>query len=46
MKIALVLGPDEVEKGLVVIKNLVSGEQVQVKKEALVESVLGILKNA
>lgn len=46
MKIALVLGPDEVEKGLVVIKNLVSGEQVQVKREALVESVLGILKNA
>ncbi|MBN8656371.1 MAG: histidine--tRNA ligase [Anaerolineae bacterium] len=46
MKIALVLGPDEVEKGLVVIKNLVSGEQVQVKKEALVESVLGILRNA
>ena len=46
MKIALVLGPDEVEKGLVVIKNLVSGEQVQVKKEALVESVLEILKNA
>ncbi len=46
MKVALVLGPDEVEKGLVVIKNLVSGEQVQVKKEALVESVLGILKNA
>lgn len=46
MKVALVLGPDEVEKGLVVIKNLVSGEQVQVKREALVESVLGILKNA
>ncbi len=46
MKVALVLGPDEVEKGLVVIKNLVSGEQVQVKKEALLESVLGILKNA
>ena len=46
MKVALVLGPDEVEKGLVVIKNLVSGEQVQVQKEALVESVLGILKNA
>lgn len=46
MKVALVLGPDEVEKGLVVIKNLVSGEQVQVKREALVESVSGILKNA
>jgi histidyl-tRNA synthetase len=46
MKVALVLGPDEVEKGLVVVKNLVNGEQVQVKREALVESVKGILKNA
>jgi histidyl-tRNA synthetase len=46
MKIALVLGPDEVEKGLVVVKNLVNGEQVQVKKEALLESIQGILKNA
>lgn len=46
MKIALVLGPDEAEKGLVVVKNLVSGEQTQVKREAVVESVLEILKNA
>lgn len=46
MKIALVLGPDEVEKGLVVVKNLVSGEQIQIKREAVVESVLEILKNA
>jgi len=46
MKIALVLGPDEVEKGLVVVKNLVNGEQVQVKREAVGESVKGILKNA
>jgi len=45
MKVALVLGPDEVEKGLVVVKNLVNGEQVQVKREALVESIKGILKN-
>jgi histidyl-tRNA synthetase len=42
MKIALVLGPDEVEKGLVVIKNLVNGEQAQVKREALVESIKGL----
>jgi len=46
MKVVLVLGPDEVEKGLVVVKNLVSGEQVQVQREALVESIQGILKNA
>lgn len=43
MKIALVLGPEEVEKGLVVVKNLVSGEQVQVKKEAVIQSILEIL---
>ena len=46
MKIALVLGPDEAEKGVVVVKNLVDGEQVQVGQDALVESVLRILKNA
>ncbi len=46
MKVALVLGPDEIEKGSVVIKNLANGEQVQVKREALVESIKGILGNA
>ncbi|HCK66818.1 MAG TPA: histidine--tRNA ligase [Anaerolineae bacterium] len=45
-KLALVLGPDEDAKGLVVVKNLKSGEQVEVKKEALVESVKGMLSNA
>ncbi|WKZ39476.1 MAG: histidine--tRNA ligase [Anaerolineales bacterium] len=44
MKVALVLGPDEAEKGLVVVKNLMSGEQVQVKKEAMLESIKGMLK--
>jgi histidyl-tRNA synthetase len=44
MKAALVLGPDEAEKGSVVVKNLTTGEQVQVKKEAVLESVLKILK--
>ena len=46
MKVALVLGPDEAEKGLVVVKNLVTGEQAQVKREAALESVEGILKSA
>jgi histidyl-tRNA synthetase len=46
IKVVLVLGPDEVEKGLVVIKNLVNGEQAQVKREALVESIKGLLGNA
>jgi histidyl-tRNA synthetase len=43
VKVVLVLGPEEAEKGLVVVKNLSSGEQVQVRREALVESVKGIL---
>jgi len=46
IKVVLVLGPDEVEKRLVVVKNLVNGEQVQVTREALVESIIGLLKNA
>jgi len=44
MKIALVVGPDEAEKGLVVVKNLSNGEQVQVAREAVIESIKGILK--
>lgn len=43
MKIALVLGPEEVEKGLVVVKNLLNGEQVQVKREVVAQSILEIL---
>lgn len=46
MKVVLVIGPDEVEKGLVVVKNLGTGGQEQVRKEAVSESVRGILKNA
>jgi len=43
VKVALVLGPDEAEKGRVVVKNLSNGEQVQVAREAVVDSVKGIL---
>jgi histidyl-tRNA synthetase len=39
VKVALVLGPDEAEKGLVVVKNLSNGKQVQVARDAVVESV-------
>lgn len=46
MKAALVLGPDEAEKGLVVVKNLGSGDQVQVGREAVLESIRGILNSA
>lgn len=44
MKVALVLGPDEAEKGLVVVKNLTTAEQVQVKREAVLESIKKILE--
>jgi histidyl-tRNA synthetase len=46
MKVALVLGPDEVEKRSVVVKNLLNGEQVSVSREVVAESVMGILKSA
>ena len=42
-KVALVLGPDEAEKGLVVVKDLSKGEQVQVAKEAVLDSIKEIL---
>ncbi len=43
MKVALVIGPDEAEKGLVVVKDLSKGEQAQVKREAVLESIKKIL---
>ena len=46
MKAVLVLGPDEAEKGLVVIKNLGTGGQEQVRREAAVQSVRELLENA
>lgn len=46
MKLALVLGPDEEAQGVVVVKNLKNGNQVQIKKEALVESIKEMLSNA
>ena len=46
IRVVLVIGPDEAAQGLVVVKNLGSGEQVQVKREALLGSIQGILNNA
>lgn len=43
IKVALVLGPDEVDKGLVVVKNLINGEQAQVKREAALAAIQKIL---
>ncbi|MFL7868812.1 MAG: histidine--tRNA ligase [Anaerolineales bacterium] len=42
-RVTLVLGPDEVGKGQVTIKNLLSGEQTMVPQEAAVEVIRGIL---
>jgi histidyl-tRNA synthetase len=41
--VTLVLGPDELEKGRVAVKNLLNGEQVSVAREALVDMVKSIL---
>jgi histidyl-tRNA synthetase len=38
-KVTLVLGPDELEKRQVAVKNLLSGEQVSVAREAIVEQI-------
>jgi histidyl-tRNA synthetase len=43
MKVAVTVGPDEAEKGLVAVKNLASGEQVIVTREAAAEAVREIL---
>jgi histidyl-tRNA synthetase len=42
-KVTLVLGPDEVEKDQVAVKNLISGEQVSVTREALVDQIRKII---
>lgn len=42
-KVTLVLGPDEVEKGQVAVKNLVNGEQVSVARDAVTNTVKSIL---
>jgi histidyl-tRNA synthetase len=43
MKATLVLGPDEDAKGQVVVKNLSSGEQVTVARDALVDTVRSVI---
>ncbi len=44
-KATLVLGPDEMEKGQVAVKNLINGEQVSVARDALVETLKGVLNS-
>lgn len=43
MKVALVLGPDEAESNQVGIKDLVSGQQVQVGREAVIPKIWEML---
>jgi histidyl-tRNA synthetase len=42
-KVTLILGPDEVEKGQVAVKNLINGEQVSVPREELVDQIRKII---
>jgi histidyl-tRNA synthetase len=42
-KVTLVLGPDEVEKGQVAVKNLLNGEQVSVAREELTVEIRKII---
>jgi histidyl-tRNA synthetase len=46
MKVAVTIGPDEAANGQVAVKNLGSGEQVIVTREAAVEKIRELLKNA
>lgn len=42
-KVTLVLGPDEVEKGQVAVKNLINGEQVSVPRDTIVDTIKDIV---
>jgi len=39
MKVAVTIGPDEVEKGMAAVKNLGTGEQTLVKREAVADEI-------
>jgi histidyl-tRNA synthetase len=43
-KATLVLGPDEVEKGQVAVKNLMNGEQISVAREGLIDTLKNFVK--
>ena len=46
VKVAVTIGPDEAAQGRVAVKNLATGEQVSVTREAAVETIRGLLKHA
>jgi histidyl-tRNA synthetase len=43
-KVTLVIGPDEVEKSQVAVKNLVNGEQVTIGRDEIVKTVFQLVK--
>ena len=43
MKVAVTIGPDELEKGQVAVKSLLTGEQVVVKRKTVVDEIRKIL---
>jgi histidyl-tRNA synthetase len=45
-RVVLTVGPDEAANAQVAVKNLINGEQVTVKRDALVEFIKELLKNA
>jgi histidyl-tRNA synthetase len=46
IRIALTIGPDEAANGQVALKSLSNGEQITVKREAVVSEVEKLLKSA
>jgi len=44
-KATLVLGPDEMERGQIAVKNLINGEQVSVARDDLIDTLKGILNS-
>jgi histidyl-tRNA synthetase len=44
-KVTLVLGPDEVEKGQVAVKNLINGEQISVARDGIVDTIKNIINS-
>jgi histidyl-tRNA synthetase len=43
MKVAVTIGPEEAEKGLVAVKNLSNGEQIIVRRDVVVDAIRNIL---
>jgi histidyl-tRNA synthetase len=44
-KVTLVLGPDEVQNSQVAVKNLVTGQQISVARDAIVDTVKNIINS-